>query len=119
MAGVEGMRKGWGRRGPEDVMLRGAQGRRDRKSRGGELQRKSRPGMVMFMGDKGEDAGQHGKGEGMKASMWESRSPPRLAPAPEGQQADCTASEYHCAVFSLSTFHPLVETKPLLFLVSS
>lgn len=32
--------------------------------------RKSRPGMVMFMGDKGEDAGQHGKGEGMKASMW-------------------------------------------------
>ena len=38
MAGVEGMRKGWGRRGRGGCHARGAQGRKDRKSRGGELQ---------------------------------------------------------------------------------
>ena len=38
MAGVEGMRKGWGRRGTGGRHARGAQGRRDRKSGGGELQ---------------------------------------------------------------------------------
>lgn len=56
MAGVEGMRKGWGRRGPGGRHARGAQGRRDRKSRGGELQ-KVKTWMVMFMGDKGEMRG--------------------------------------------------------------
>lgn len=61
----------------------------------------------MLMGDKGEDAGQHGKGEGTKASMWRAETLCSLPPPPpEGQQADCTASEYHCVVFSLSAFHP-------------
>lgn len=38
MVGVEGMGKEWGRRGPGGCHARGAQGRGDRKSGGGELQ---------------------------------------------------------------------------------
>ena len=75
----------------------------------------------MLMGDKGEDAGQHGKGEGTKASMWRAETLCSLPPPPTRG----TASRLHsfrvslCCLLPLSIPPQLVETKPLLFLVSS
>ena len=62
--------------------------------------------MVMLMGDKGEDAGQHGKGEGMKASMWRAEALFSL-PLPQ-RDSKQTAQLQSITVlsFSFSTFHP-------------
>ena len=62
--------------------------------------------MVMLMGDKGEDAGQHGKGEGMKASIWGAEALCSL-PLPQ-RDSKQTAQLQSITVlsFSFSTFHP-------------
>lgn len=61
----------------------------------------------MLMGDKGEDAGQHGKGEGMKASMWRAEALCSL-PCPRG-----TASRLHSFRVSLCCLSPSQPSTPI------
>lgn len=60
----------------------------------------------MLMGDKGEDAEQHGKGEGMKASMWTAEALCSLPLPRRDSKQTAQLQSIIVLSFSLSTFHP-------------
>lgn len=59
----------------------------------------------MLMGDKGEDAGQHGKGEGTKASMWRAETLCSLPPHPDQRDSKQTAQLPSITVLSSPSQH--------------